>query len=314
METEAVRDRELEGAPNPCDVVSDRASVQPQSPVPPDQDQGGARPAAETAPPQEPRARGGPFYVYAIGRVEARFPSLGVEKEFAQVSGRTDAAGLTDRQVLHTLLSQRQNRYLARLMCWVFTVEGLETYLLQPRDPADFDLLIDSLRPVPSPLDMDVLIGVRGPIASPDMCNGLMVPLVAVDQLYSFDRESFIKSIPRPDSIEESRFAAVAGELLDRMMQLADNAGATDEHRAVNYLAVRYPAIYGAAAEASGRNASLTAVEIRPSTLSGTRKILEVIYCYTNRNTDVTEKLFLRVDVTEEFPFLVTKLSPYFDR
>ena len=33
-----------------------------------------------------------------------------------------------------------------------------------------------------------------------------------------------------------------------------------------------------------------------------------------NPNTDFTEKFFVRVDVTEEFPFLVTKLSPYHDR
>ena len=26
------------------------------------------------------------------------------------------------------------------------------------------------------------------------------------------------------------------------------------------------------------------------------------------------EKFFVRVDVTEEFPFLVTRLSPYYDR
>jgi hypothetical protein len=35
---------------------------------------------------------------------------------------------------------------------------------------------------------------------------------------------------------------------------------------------------------------------------------------YNNRNTDVTEKLFARVDATEELPFLVTKLSLYYDR
>jgi hypothetical protein len=35
---------------------------------------------------------------------------------------------------------------------------------------------------------------------------------------------------------------------------------------------------------------------------------------YTNRQTDVTKKFFVRVNVTEEFPFLVTKLSPYFDK
>ena len=32
-------------------------------------------------------------YVYAIGRVEARFPNLAAEKEFAQATGRTDTAG-----------------------------------------------------------------------------------------------------------------------------------------------------------------------------------------------------------------------------
>ena len=34
----------------------------------------------------------------------------------------------------------------------------------------------------------------------------------------------------------------------------------------------------------------------------------------TNRNNGVTEKFFVRVDETEEFPFLVTKLSPYYGR
>jgi hypothetical protein len=55
-------------------------------------------------------------------------------------------------------------------------------------------------------------------------------------------------------------------------------------------------------------------VEVRPARLSGTRKIVDAIFSFTNRNTDVTEKGFVRVDVTEEFPFLVTKMSPYFDR
>jgi hypothetical protein len=68
------------------------------------------------------------------------------------------------------------------------------------------------------------------------------------------------------------------------------------------------------AAECFAMNASLTAVEVRPSPLSDVRKIVEVIFSYTNRQTDVTKKFFVRVDVTEEFPFLVTKLSPYYDR
>jgi PatG Domain len=253
-------------------------------------------------------------YVYALGRIEPRFPSPAVEKEFAQATGRTETAGLTDRQAIHQVLSQRQNRYLTRQLCWILTIEGLETYILQPRDPVDFDLLIEAIRPAPSPMDMDVIIGVRGPIAPPEMCNGLLIPIVTFDQIYSFDRDTLIKSIPKPETIAAKAFATAAGELLDRIMQLTDNAGMTDEQRALNYIALRYPAIYAKAAEEFAADSSLSAVEVRLSPLSNTRKIVDVIFSYTNRNTDVIEKFYLRLDITEEFPFLVTKLSPYYDR
>jgi hypothetical protein len=236
-----------------------------------------------------------------------------VEKEYAQATGRAETAGLTDRQAMQKVLSQRQNRYLARQLCWVMTIEGLETYILVPRDPADLDLLVEALRPSPSPMDLDCVIGVRGPIAPVEMCNGLMVPILVFDQVYSFDREALIKAIPKPEKTPAKEFEPAAEELFDRIMQVTDNAGATDEHRALNYLAVRYQAIYANAADAFARNASLSAVEVRPSPLSGTRKVVYVIFAYTNRNTDVTEKFSVRVDVTEEFPFMVTKLSPYYD-
>src|SRR5712692_7388999 len=231
-------------------------------------------------------------YVYAIGRVEPRLPRLAVEKEFAQATGRAETAGLTDRQALHAVLSQRQNRYLVRQVCWVLTIEGLETYILQPHDPADFDVLVEALRPTPSPLDVDVVIGVRGPVAPPELCNGLMVPIVVFDQLYSFEREALVKAIPKPEKITAQRFETAAAELFDRILQMADNAGATDEHRALNYCAVRYPAIYANASDAFARNASLSAIEVRTSRLSMTRKIVDVIFSYVNRQTDVTEKFF----------------------
>ena len=255
-----------------------------------------------------------PSYVLAIGRVEMRFPTLAVEKEFAQATGRADTKGLTDRAAAHAVLSERSNRYIARQVCWVFSIEGLETYILVPRDPADYDQLLEAVRPQPSPLDLDVVVGVRGPIAPPEMCNGLMVPIIVFDQIYSFDRDTLIKAIPRPAKTTAKEFGPAAEELFDRIMLAADNAGATDEHRALNYLAVRYPAIYATAADAFGRDSSLSAVDVQPSALSSTRSVVEVILSFTNRNTDVVEKFFTRVDVTEEFPFLVTKMSPYFDR
>ena len=261
-----------------------------------------------------PNGAGTASYVYAIGRVEARFPNLAAEKEFAQATGRTDTTGKTDQQTFHTVLSKRENRYLARQLCWVLVIQGLETYLLQPRDPADVDLLVEAIRPAPSPGDIDVVIGLRGPIAPPEMCNGLMVPIVAFDQIYSFDRDALIQAIPKPEKTAVDQFGPAAEELFDRIMQLTDNAGATDEHRTLNYLAMRYPGIYAKAAEEFARDFSLTAVEVRPSPLSSTRNLTDVIFAYTNRSTDFTEKFFVRVDVTEEFPFLVAKLTPYYDR
>jgi PatG Domain len=269
--------------------------------------------AAGIANPSDDEAVDYP-HVYAIGRIEPRFPTMAVEKEFVQATGRAETAGLTDRQALHEVLTTRENRYLARQLCYVLTIEDLDTYILQPRDPADVDLLVESIRAAPSPLDVDVVIGWRGPIAPPDLCNGLMVPIVAFDQIYSFDRDSLIKSIPRPEGTTAKQFEPAATDLFERVIQVADNAGATDEHRALNYMAVRYPAIYARAAEEFAQDFSLTGVDVRPSPLTGVRRVVEIIFSYTNRNTDFTEKVFVRVDVTEEFPFLVTKLSPYYDR
>ena len=254
-------------------------------------------------------------YVYAIGRVEARFPNLAAEKEFAQATGRTDTAGKTDQQTFHAVLSKRENRYLVRQLCWVLTIQGLETYLLLAARSRRTSICWwkPSVQP-PAPMDIDVVIGLRGPIAPPEMCNGLMVPIVVFDQIYSFDRDALIKAIPKPEKTTAAQFGPAAEELFNRIMQLTDNAGATDEHRALNYLAMRYPAIYAKAAEEFARDFSLTGVEVRPSPLSSTRNIVDVIFSYTNRNTDFTEKFFVRCDVTEEFPFLVTKMSPYYDR
>jgi hypothetical protein len=256
-------------------------------------------------------------FVFAIGKIDIRFPSLGVEKEFVQATGRTDTTGLSDRQTARAVLNDRDNRYIARQLCWVLTIEGIETYILIPRDGADYDLLLEAVRDTPSPLDVDVIVGLRGPVAPPELCNGLQVPMVVFDQIYSFDRDALVKAIPRPESVEakkEKQFRTGAGEMFDRLLQLADNAGATDEHRAINYLGVRYPAIYALATDYYEKNFAFTGVEVQPSRLSGLRKIVDVIFSFTHRQTTLVEKYYVRVDVTEEFPFLVTTLSPYYDR
>lgn len=281
-----------------------------------------ASPAPATPPAQsdsgslepEPAPMPGPTYVYGIGRIEPRFSSLSVEREYAQVVARLDTTGQTDAQIMRQVLRDRENRYLARQMCWVFTVQGLPTYLVSIRDPADLDLLIDAVRDKPAPTDVDVIIGLLGPLAPPEACEGLVLPIAVADHIYSFRRSELIDALPVPEQADQESFRRSAAEVLDRILQLADNSGATDEHRALNYLAVRYQPIYARTAQQHQDQSSLIAVEVRPSRLSGPEKIVDVVLSFRGRATDLTEQFFVRVNMTGEFPFVLTGLQPFFER
>ena len=251
-------------------------------------------------------------FVYVLGQVEARFPNRSIEKEFVQIIERSKSANFEHQQAFYSVLSQPENRYLARKLSWILTMEGVPIYILLPTGPEDLDILLDAIRPPACPLDRQVVVGRKGPVAPPEMC-GLEVPMVLVDHLYSLEYNDFIKSI-RSESVTDEKFKAIARETFLRMMQLADNIGSTDKHRALNYLSVRYPAIYVKAAEELERNFLLTSVNAIFSRLSDNRKIVSVIQSFTNKETGAVEKYFVRVDLTEEFPFIVTKMAPYYDR
>jgi len=87
-----------------------------------------------------------------------------------------------------------------------------------------------------------------------------------------------------------------------------------DSHRVMNYLALRYRAIYANTAEMFVRDNWLAGIVVKPSRISSaTRSIVEVIFEFTNRNTDYRQKSYVRVDITDKWPFLVSKLAPYHD-
>ena len=71
-----------------------------------------------------------------------------------------------------------------------------------------------------------------------------MLPIVVCDQIYSFDRDTLLKAIPRPEGATDEEFGKTTREVFEQILQTADNAGATDEHRALDYAAVRFPGFY----------------------------------------------------------------------
>jgi hypothetical protein len=268
-------------------------------------------------------------YIYAIGEVQARFPSLDIEKEFLQLltPDDTKTPGSTFEQRLYNVLSRPENLYFAREMAWAFLIEDVGTYMLRPRSDVELGQLIESIKPDPTPgqVQYDVIIGTNEPLAASS--EGL--PTVTVNRLFHFTVTELVQKVPLPPSIQSmpegaSKNAAIAqfqllvSSIFNDMLQLADNTGDADEHRALNYVSLTYPAIYTLSfslpASVSGGSWTFTGVEVRPSVLGGARRIIDVILRYTDQSAGVVTRYYTSVDVTGQFPFLVTKLQQYFDR
>jgi hypothetical protein len=220
---------------------------------------------------------------------------------------------MTDQETLQVVLSEPDNRYLARLVCWVFTIGGDPAFILSPRDSSDLNSLLDAFKRGPDPTDFNLLIGVRGPTSPPEMCNGLVLPMVTVDQLYSFPLGALLSEIEMPEGANAKTFTASAEELFWRIQRLTENRGADDNHRALNYLAVRVDSIYTLFANKQTENSSLSALNVRSRVTAGGRKLVDVVLTFRNRQSGLTEKYYARVDVSELFPFLVNTISPYYD-
>lgn len=253
-----------------------------------------------------------PNYIYALGSIRINFPNVTIEKEYRQVLKEERTETFTDAQVLYQVL--KNNRYLSREVCWILNIEGIDLYILVPRDPMDLDQLVESInRQDREPIDTQVVIGERGSIAPIELC-GLELPILLFDKIYSFKRKELIEEIPKPGGVDEKQFRISSDDLFYRIQQMADNVGSSDEHRALNYLAVRYPQIYVHARQMYNDDYSLESIETATSRLSGTRKLIDVISIYQNRKTSAIERYYVRVDVTGKYPFLQNPLTRYFER
>jgi hypothetical protein len=246
-------------------------------------------------------------YVYAIGRIEPRFSRSDVEKEFLQVLGRHGNAEPIDRSTLLSILADGRHRYLVREACWILTVANIDTYVLRPRYATDFDLLVESITSIDADEGVDLVIGTLGQFSEPSGCGGLRIPIVEFDQIYSFDLASYVRSISGIEPSHDSEHAAK--ELFRQLTQM--RPGDSDEGRALNYLAVRYPGIYTSSVAQKARELSLLSLRVERSLFQPARGIVDVIFTYAGPQASIRERHFVRVDVAHKFPYLVNEMSPY---
>jgi hypothetical protein len=259
-------------------------------------------------------AAGPAGFVYAMGTVTGRFPNQSLEQEFRAAWGSTAYNGPITQADLYRVLSQGQNLYIARDMCWVFQVENVDVYLTVPRSYVELSDLILALAPTPGEVSAALIVGVLGPMAPPSACNGLVLPVVTADQVFYFTFNAFIDNIVAQAAREGkdvTKEAAVKAFYI--LQQMADNNGHTDEYRAINFIAFRNLDIYVKETQMEQESYQLATVQAQPSLLTGTRRIVDVIFIYNNTVSNSVQRFFARVDVTGEWPFLVTGIQPYFD-
>ncbi|MBL9101213.1 MAG: hypothetical protein JNL82_09655 [Myxococcales bacterium] len=258
----------------------------------------------------------GPFgYVYAIGRIRPFFPSRDVEKEYQQLLPTPLPPGLTtDEQRLQYVL--QKNPYLAREMGWAFAVQEVDIYRLRPQTALELDAFVAAIVPKdPTQTTYDRVVGELEPSLDGDL-PGAVVNTTAQFSLKSLTAD--VIAALSSQGVSPLPTQAQILEIFEDMLQLADNTGDSDELRALNYVSINYPEVYvaqyGSAVPGSPATVYFAGVEVRRSALGGARTIVDVILRYENQTTGLVNRYYTSVDVSGQYPFLVTRLQPYFER
>jgi hypothetical protein len=195
------------------------------------------------------------------------------------------------------------------------------------------------IRALPESEDDDgqrcVLIGVvkRG-VLETEPCAALGLPVVTVYNMLNFTIEEFDSHLAEyqaealsnetPDSGAESDDSGMTANMRNALRQAVSkvsshlvertgNWGVQDEHRAANYLSVKYPGAYGLVAEAimaSKRFQGISFVSVVPHS---TQRLVAVNFHFRGRSSDVSEKYQCVVDVTHPFPFMHSSLRAVYD-
>lgn len=257
-------------------------------------------------------AEGAFGYVYAIGSLEARFSDTDIEKEYDQVAasmGVTDIYDVLKQSSVMGSLDDKgaDNAYLAREMEWVFTIQNMDAWQVEPRTLIELGNMVEAINPA-SKGKYTVLIGTQEPLAE----GGSDLPWVMCNRIYYFDPDAFAAEVvKRAADVGATVDAKTVTDFFSALQQFTKNAGDGDHNRTVNYLALNYVDFYIKKAEMDAANKPFTGLTTRPSTMSGGRKLLDAILSFNDRKYGNTERYYCTVDVTGQFPFMVGKLQPY---
>src|SRR5438477_9282061 len=111
-----------------------------------------------------------PAFVYALGRIEPRFPNAAVAAAVVEALRRSNGENLNGQRTL-SLLSESENRHLLRQVCWVLSGQGAPRYLLNLGSLTDFEALFHLFLAGRLPSQVDVRLVVAPPVALPEVAR-----------------------------------------------------------------------------------------------------------------------------------------------
>ncbi len=272
-------------------------------------EQQGSQPCCPTcaAKPHEEVGPGEQF-AFAIGKVDMRFPNLGLEREFQRVAQGKNAGANRRGEPIAAVL--REHRHISARVCPLLLIANVPAYVVAPASSHIRDALIDALAAGDKPDQWVTVIGRLGPPCRPTDCAGVVAPILFADEIYSFsvgewsaDLARALKAAIQAKKTTEKALVSVATEVFSSVVNSLQNSGATDQHRALNYVLLRHPGLFLAAAERSGR-AVLEKIETRQVPALASRRQVAVVLSFIDSATGVVERLFSRIDVTDEWPFI----------
>ncbi len=260
--------------------------------------------------------------IIAVGSIRPLFPSLSIEKEFYQAADLEYTRSFVTQghnTLLFGILDKVENLYIAREMCWVLAIEGVDIYVVTPDSNRELTAMIGSIASRTSTADLDVIFGYLGPMSKPEQCNGVILPTVSCTQAYNFTYQQMVEKIMSATGADEDQ----AKNIFSHMLELTDNSGRGNDNRAINFVVLNsidiyilaYDMIYGEEIQKlDPKNFSLINIMTNPSRIQGEQVILDVIFTYRGNTTNVSQKWFCRVDVSGHYPYLVSGMAKYYNR
>ncbi|CAM3789266.1 hypothetical protein VA7868_00445 [Vibrio aerogenes CECT 7868] len=227
--------------------------------------------------------------------------------------------------VINTVLSSRYFRYLARELEWL--LEDEYSNALYQLLPSEYNMqqlinaLDDTQAPPPSGQGTFNPPPQSGYDDSHATINTLIVGSVMPDagQLSQLQIHKFCQVDPATIADQVSYFhqhnqQTSMAQLIKSYLLLAKNAGMTDEERALNYLLCYdtgfYSKIYEQRQQSQRQSVHLVGIDARLY-YAGERTLVCVIFNYQDQKTSVIESWSSTIDVTNEYPFMVSEFEPY---